>query len=377
MSTIQFRITKDDDTGQQGLVAFVDGRLTDPIDDTHPNFAQIVEVCKSSLDGETVDPAAFIDLFDVAKAVERKFQQLGERVSVRGNSILFDGDPVEGPLEDQILSFLNEGQDFAPLVKFYENLATNPLGNVREGLFSWIKGQVAEGNFTIDTDGNILGYKSVRPTTPEWRKDVGERVYIPSQPSRHADIVGGLEVPRGSFIEQVVGDTVEMPRSKVLNAPSQACGDGLHIGTWAYAKDFYGGSVVMLVKFSPRDIVSLPDSNSMGKLRVSRYTIIDIVDAPLETVLYNDTKDVVAVAGPDVGLSVDGWDDIDVDDIEVGDTIIDYDGDEGVVTEIVDDELSVDYTGNTNSSYRCDGASVEQEDVVTVRRKKTYSGATS
>lgn len=239
----------------------------------HPNFARIVAAAEAN------DPAV-LDLFDIGEVVAQQFQQLTERVAVKNGVITFDGDPVDGTLQDQILDFLDAGEDFGPLVNFYEKLATNPLGDVRAGLYDWIEGQRKSGTFTITSEGDLLGYKSVQTHI----RDDGTTVYRPSRAGE--GVVNGVDVPASGYIEQVIGDVVEMPRSKVLHQPSAECGDGLHIGTWGYASTFYGDTV-MLVRFSPRDIVSLPDSNSSWKLRVCRYTVEDIVTEPLEKPLYD------------------------------------------------------------------------------------------
>lgn len=245
---------------------------------SHPNWSRIQEQFLAQ------DEDGFADLFDIPATVERAFQRLSERVTAKNGKIYFDGDEVHGTIVEAILGFMEAGEEVGPLVNFFEKLTTNPLGNVQDGLFSWITGQKSEGNFTITPEGDILGYKSVKSTTPQWRGD-HDIVYVPSRTG--GGIVNGVEVSNDQFIEQVPGDVVEMPRSRVLNEPSAACGDGLHIGTYAYAKTFYGGNTVMLVKFSPRDIVSLPDSNSTWKLRVCRYTVLGPVDAPLDVPLYN------------------------------------------------------------------------------------------
>jgi hypothetical protein len=271
-----------------------------------------------------------LDLFDIPAAISRAFQRLSERVSVEGDQVLFDGDPVHGTLQDQILEFLDAGEDFAPLVNFYEKLTTNPLGDVREGLYDWIAGQKADGNFTITPDGNVLGYKSVQAATPEWRTDAAV-VYRPSR--RGEGRVNDVDVPSSKYIEQVPGDTVEMPRSKVLNAPSQACGDGLHIGTWHYARGFTGDTV-MLVEFSPRDIVSLPDSNSTWKLRVCRYTVVGAVERPLDVPVYSPQGQ--ESDEDDLDLDVTLYDS-EGDVLRSGQRVVDYDGDEGVVQGIDED----------------------------------------
>lgn len=281
------------DAGEQSIFALVPGREPLVAHQSHPNWSRITEQFLAQND------EGFADLFDIPQTIERKFERLSERVTAKNGRIYFDGDEVHGTIVAAILGFMEAGEDVRPLVNFFEKLTTNPLGNVQDGLFDWITGQKAEGNFTITPEGNILGYKAVKPVTPEWRTDE-DVVYVPSR--RGEGIVNGREVARDEFIEQVPGDVVEMPRSRVLNEPSAACGDGLHIGTWAYAKTFMCGGKVMLVEFSPRDIVSLPNSDSTWKLRVCRYVVIGPVDEPLDVPLY-DTAGPVDDADLDLDLS--------------------------------------------------------------------------
>lgn len=326
------------DTGQEFLTVFVDGQLRPPVDDSHPNYQAIKAACQASLNGEAVDENALNDLFNVADTIRRRFERLSDRVTIKDSTVLVDGDPIHGTLQEQIIQFLDAGEDFAPLVEFYEKLLTNPLGDVREGLYDWINGQRANGNFTITPEGNILGYKSVKAQRPEWRKDApSNTVYVPSR--RGEGIVNGRDVSRSEFIEQVPGDTVEMPRSRVLHAPSLACADGLHIGTFKYAESFYGGDTVLLVEFSPRDIVSLPDSNATWKLRVCRYKVVGVVTEALDVPVYSPRGQ----DDPTIEYGCNGWEDPDLtfeDDTEdedglyVGDRVVDPDGDEGVIEAI-------------------------------------------
>lgn len=322
------------DNGQQFVTVLVDGQMQPPVDNTHPNFSHIIAICTASMAGEPVDTQAFIDLFDVAATVTRKFERLTERVAVKDGVITLDGDPVNGALQEQILSFVDAGEDFGPLVDFYEKLLTNPLGDVREGLYTWLNAQGQQGAVTITDDGDLLGYKGVYEAEPEWRKDE-TTVYVPSR--RGEGVVNGRDVSSNELIEQVIGDVVEMPRSKVLHEPSRECGTGLHIGTWDYASTF-GDGTTLLVRFSPRDIVSLPDSNSSWKLRVCRYTVVDVVDEALTVPVYQtaepqDDAGEIDVVFPDevkFGLDEDQIDERDIvfgnpdangDVLEVGDTI--------------------------------------------------------
>jgi hypothetical protein len=139
-----------------------------------------------------------------------------------------------------------------------------------------------------------------------------------------------------------------MPRSRVLHAPSQECGDGLHIGTFAYASTFYGGDTVMLVKFSPRDIVSLPDSNSAWKLRVCRFTVIGPVDEALDTPLYitkaivADYIDATEDAAAGIQDSVDLGFSPTEGDLTVGTRVVDLDGDVATVVAEADEDNDVE-----------------------------------
>lgn len=263
----QFSLIKT--TDDQYVTVFIPGRDPLPANASHPNFKAIVAACAASTTGEITDADVdgLVDLFDVAAAVQRKFQRLSERVSVEGNEILLDGEPVHNSLTKQILAFMDEGEDFEPLVNFYEKLLTNPLHGVRETLYGWLEGQMGdESKVTICEDGDLVGYKGV------WVREGG---YRPSKMNTTPIRVSDTLVPVGEYATQNVGDVVEMPRAAV-DAPSHECGVGLHVGTWNYAKTF--GPVCLKVKFSPRDVVSAPDANASWKVRVIRYTVLEVVE---------------------------------------------------------------------------------------------------
>jgi hypothetical protein len=320
------------------ITVYAPGRDPLPADNTHANFDTIKALCLAAAGGAKVDPNEVVDLFDIAETVERQFQRLTERVAVQSGVITLDGDPVDGSLQDQILDFLRAGEDFGPLVNFYEKLATNPLGDVREGLFDWIVGQRKSGPLTITPDGDVIGYKAVRLKASEWRRTDGGDVYTPSR--RGIGTVNGVDVKADQYIEQLDGDVVEMPRSKVLHEPSRECADGLHIGNYEYASTFLSGdnNVVLLVKFSPRDIVSLPDSNSSWKLRVCRYTVIGTCDEPYPLPLYLTES---ATAAAEAQADEQGYEEPEGLDLDLsssqfapGDRVVDEDGDVATVLAV-------------------------------------------
>lgn len=266
MSSVIFNITGDE-TGSTSVTAFFPETQEPPLvaNPGHGNFQRILEYFAQA--GGNPDPTEVRNLFDVGRAVSAAFARLGERVTVKGNSLLFDGDPLNSALADTIVEYYIEGNDnVEPLVKFLENLMTNPNPLSRESLYGWL----ANKSFHIDDDGCFLTYKSVR--------SAGDGVYN-SISSGTADVNG--ETIHG-VIPQEIGDVVEMPRSDVDDNTHAACSTGLHVGTWGYASSF-SGDTMLLVKVNPRDVVSVPKDSGEQKVRVCRYVVVDAgLTAPIE-----------------------------------------------------------------------------------------------
>jgi hypothetical protein len=212
---------------------------------------------------------------NVIGTVNDKFISLGAldgRMKRKGNRIFIDYEPIDPTLEQHLISVLdsNKDADWESLVKFIENLYSNDLEYVRTQLFSWLEASNngSEKGFTITTDGCLIGYKSCN------RDKDGHPV---STWSGFA-LVNGEE--RKGYIDNSVGNVIEMPRKMVTNDPQLACAPGLHIGTYDYASVYYAHSVVLTVKFNPRDVVSIPADHNGQKLRACRYEVIGETDTP-------------------------------------------------------------------------------------------------
>lgn len=285
---LQYTIIQNED-GSANVVLF--GRGSGPLvaHSSHHAYGQIMAGLMPKGIGGPDDPSDesldYEALFAPAKAIEERFARLSDRVTVRNGVVLVDGDPVEGSLEEQILAFLDAAEDFGPLVSFYEKLLANPLGSAtKDAMAEWMAHQGKNGGVTITPEGDVLGYKALG-SVKDGDKLVG---YKPSRVSvTGQDEVNDVPVGAGNEIIQNVGDTVSMPRSIVLHEPSRACAEGLHVGTWDYASTFlmgYTNDTVVLVKFSPLDVVSVPSGEA--KIRVSKYTLVKVVDGPLDTPVF-------------------------------------------------------------------------------------------
>ncbi len=236
---------------------------------SHPNFGKILEAVLEGSDDDTL-----AGLFDAAKLVAAKFESLSERVSVANGRLYLDGDEVNNALTTQVLRFIDEGvDDWKPLVKFFENVQSNPNEHSRDQLFRWLDRR----DFSITDDGLIVGYKGVTND-------------LNSIKSGRAT-VNGVE-----FVGQIpntVGAVVEMPRSEVHHEPGVGCSTGLHVGTYDYANGFSNGKLLE-VHVNPRDVVSVPTDSGDAKMRVCRYVVVSEFnsDKPYSSaVIYRDVDD--------------------------------------------------------------------------------------
>lgn len=287
----------------ESITVFVDGEVHVAVSD-HPNYESIVEAAKSG------DPG-IVDLFDLSRNVAQRFDSLSRRVSVGGGTLYFDNEPVHGAVAEHVVRFYREGLDFGPLVNFLEKMAANPNEHSRQQSYDWLEGR----NFTIRADGTIVAYKGVIKGTDE----DGNVTY--RSISSGSAIVDG-ETKTGQ-IPNYVGAVVEMPRSKVQFDPSVGCSYGLHAGTWEYARDFARGAVLK-VAIDPADIVSVPTDCNSQKVRVSRYTVLEVIDRPVTTPLDYD-EDELDDWGFEEGfprLSSAPGDPVDVDDLDQGDYVV-------------------------------------------------------
>lgn len=254
-------------TGANGVdtvVAFNPNNSTPLLeaDSSHPHWNAILEGLANG------DESVF-ELFDVQGGLISRLKSLSDRVDYDGTNVLFDGDPVNSALANQIKRFLEQGVgDYAPLVKFWEKVATNPDARSREQLFTWLQTH----DFTITPDGDIVGYKGV--------VEQEEGVFTSSNSGRA--LVDG-KVHEGRIPNQP-GTVVSMPRSEVKNDPNVPCHKGLHVGDWSYASKF-AGPVTLEVHVNPRDVVSIPRDSSARKMRCCKYKVVQRIGKHYDSAL--------------------------------------------------------------------------------------------
>ena len=258
-------------SGPDGAVLTVSGDVEASITSDAASYADAVAYL-SSARPEDLDAATVRALVDPRTSVESYITRVSDRVSFRGSELLFDGDPVDNSLASTIIRLAAEDESGDPtkLIKFLENLMTNPSEHSREQLYDWI----APRNITITQDGHFLAYKGLYEDFTSINAGPG--------------IVNNVEYTVSTHLDNSPGNVVEFSRSKVVANSSIGCAVGLHAGTHEYASGFAQGKLV-LVKINPRDVVSVPTDCDAQKLRVCRYEVLEEVQEKVDRVLWDSS----------------------------------------------------------------------------------------
>jgi hypothetical protein len=268
MPNIQYSLIRN--SGGEVITVFANGQMVSATD-THPNWVAIKA-------GVEADDPNVVSLFDVGATAQMRFERLSDRVTVKSGKVYFDNQPTHNALTEQVVRFIEAGQeDFGPLVNFFEKVQTNDNEHSREQLYDWLNAH----DFTILPNGNFVGYKGVRSVAT-------------TDGVKYESISHGTAISDGvsytGAIPNPIGAVVEMPRDEVQHDPSVGCHTGLHVGTWDYASGFAQGAVLK-VEVNPRDVVSVPTDCGHQKLRTCRYTVLEVITAPVAGPLDYDYAD--------------------------------------------------------------------------------------
>lgn len=239
--------------GKDSLTVILSDGTIKSIAGDHPGFNTILDALKAKESDDKIK-----GLLDPANLIFSKTSKVSERVTLAGGTLLFDGDALEGPLADFIVSIAQNSdntESYEAWIKFMENLANNPSEESKEHLFAFM----TTHGLTVNTDGHIILYKGVRSDGTSIHSGFG--------------IVNGVQMDGN--LPNEVGSVLEFPRSKVNANRGVACATGLHAGTFDYASSFAQGRL-LTVAINPRDVVSVPSDHNDAKVRVSRYTVVEV-----------------------------------------------------------------------------------------------------
>jgi len=219
----------------QNIILVVDGKSHTVSKSTHMNYVKIVDALKAK------DWDALRDLIEPKKAIV----DFGRGyVSIEDNRVLWKGKEFHNSLASRMLDMYKDGFPIDPMVRFMENLMSNPSKRSVDQLYGFLE----KNKLPITEDGYFLAFKRVR--------------------NDYLDIHSGT-------MDNSVGKVVEMERNGVDDNPDSTCSSGLHFCSESYLNHFGNASQpVMIVKVNPADVVSIPSDYNGAKGRACKYEVV-------------------------------------------------------------------------------------------------------
>lgn len=173
--------------------------------------------------------------------------EFGWTFDIENGTVAYKGTSLPEGLHDRMLSMAQNKVDPRAWAKFWERVQANTSYRSVTQLYDFM----AHAGIPITRDGMIMAYKSVRPDM--------------------------LDHHSGT-IYNTVGSTIEMPRNRISDDPNTPCHEGLHVGAYAYARDFHRDNrIIVLCEVDPADVVCVPYDCESQKVRCCKYRVISIM----------------------------------------------------------------------------------------------------
>ena len=246
-------------------------------DHTHANYN---ELCECVMSGEA---ERFVELVNTGATIEDWSE--GE-FEMRDGFLYYGDEQVASQPTERIVGLIKGGHDHKPMLAYLDNLYQNVSNRAVTESYNWC----SHKGLPITEDGMMIGYKGVKIHR-------GDTIT-----GKNGDIKDGDHVDKytGKTFRNNVGDTCSMNRRQVSDDCGQGCAAGLHVGTFDYANDWAGnGGVVVLVKFNPSNIVSVPTDCEHQKMRVTEYEVVSIAREQLEDEIYDEDVDMAELLNED------------------------------------------------------------------------------
>ena len=238
-------------------------------DPSHPHYTSLIQCVHAG------DADEFVNLLNTGLQVENWSEGDFE---FRDGLLYFEDEQVAKDPTNRIVECLQQGFPHQFMMNYLTNLYDNVSERAVQESYKWS----SHKGLPITEDGMLVGYKGVRHYA-------GETIQGKNGEIKEGDLV---DIYTGNSFRNNVGDTASMKRRQVCDDHTQGCDSGLHVGTYDYACNWAGNTgVVVLVKFNPKDIVSVPSDCECQKMRVSSYEVISIAREQLEEPVYSDEYD--------------------------------------------------------------------------------------
>ena len=262
--TISWRLVTSPDINKQSLTIFYKDKVY-TVNNSHIYFKDIIHKVEDN------DPD-FLYLLNLEETLNNSFLKITNNVTITDGKVFYKGKAIDNSLTREILTLVSErSKSLRGMVNFMESLMCSASDIARESLFDWVQTirEVDCSAIQINDDGSFMAYKVCN-----YNKDAGLIFSKNSGPG----IINGVEV--NGHLDNSIGNIIELPRFKVLEDRDQACGIGLHCGTYHYAYDIFGnpGNAIIKVKVYPQDVISVPKDHSAEKIRTCKYEVVEFIE---------------------------------------------------------------------------------------------------
>lgn len=239
-------------------------------DASHPNYEGLVECVR------TGDAEEFLELLNSGVKIENWSEGNFE---FRDGILYYGDEQIAQQPTERIINMIKNGWDHGPMLAYLDLLYQNVSHRAVMESYDWC----SHKGLPITEDGYLLGYKGVAVYSGSETKDkMGREI-------KSGDLVDKYT---GNSYRNNIGDVCRMNRRQVSDNCNEGCAAGLHVGTYEYANDWATSlGKVVLVKFSPADIVSVPTDCNFQKMRVSQYTVIGIARELIEEDVYIEDEE--------------------------------------------------------------------------------------
>ena len=234
-------------------------------DHTHPEYNGLCECVMAG------DADEFVNLINTGTVIENWSEGNFE---FRDGFLYYENEQVANQPTERIINMIKNSWDYKPMLAYLDRLYQNVSNRAVHESYTWCSNK----GLPITDDGMLIGYKGVSLYSGENRLD---KLGRPLAEGDHVDKY------TGTSFRNNIGDECSMNRRGVSDNCNDGCASGLHVGTYEYAESWAGSNgVVVLVKFDPADIVSVPTDCQYSKMRVSKYTVVSVAREQLEEEVY-------------------------------------------------------------------------------------------
>ena len=238
-------------------------------DHTHPEYTGLCECVM------TGDADEFVNLINTGTVIENWSEGNFE---FRDGFLYYENEQVANQPTERIINMIKNSWDYKPMLAYLDRLYQNVSNRAVHESYTWCSNK----GLPITADGMLIGYKGVSLYSGEDRFD---KLGRPLAEGDHVDKY------TGTSFRNNIGDECSMNRRGVSDNCNDGCASGLHVGTYEYAENWAGtNGVVVLVKFDPADIVSVPTDCQYSKMRVSKYTVVSVAREQLEEEVYMEDE---------------------------------------------------------------------------------------